>query len=200
MERFPPIPAAVAVIRAAALLLPVREIAGQQNHGRFVEAILASTGNEPGQPWCASAVYYVGNGELGKAWPLPRTASCDVLLEFAFATGMLYGNTLAMDMLVKGKRLTPEAGLQRTSPPKFGDVFLRMKSPVDATHTGFVNTPLAPAAGFHTYEGNAADPLLPPSDNGDGFYARVRGNDADPAKKWVSDRQTPYCYIRWHEV
>lgn len=145
-----------AVLAAARLLLPVREIAGQNNRGRFVEAIIASTGNKPGDAWCASAVYYLGRGILGARWPLPRTASCDELLKFARAREIL-----------------------RPSPRR-GDVFLRLHTDTDAVHTGFVDEtpdPSQPPKGFRVLHGNSNGAG---SRDGDGFHEGRLGGPSDP--------------------
>ena len=66
------------VLAAARALLPVREEPRNSNAGQMVEAMLAGVGNKAGDPWCAAAVHHVGTAALGKAWPLPATASCAV--------------------------------------------------------------------------------------------------------------------------
>lgn len=60
------------VLTVARSLIGTREATGH-NDGAVVEEILASTGNEKGDPWCAAANYYVysraGYGQL-----VPRSA------------------------------------------------------------------------------------------------------------------------------
>lgn len=105
----------------------VKEASGA-NDGPWVEAIQRVTGNRRGDPWCASFVAFVlGMAYRGKN-PLPATASCDVLLEWAR----------------KGGRLVDE--------PEPGDVFLVMRTPTDAVHTGFVTRVTPEVVG--TIEGN----------------------------------------------
>src|SRR5688572_27790849 len=116
--------APTAVLRGARMLLPVRE--ATQNAGRFVEAIIRAGGGTQPEPWCASTIYYVGSHMLGPKWPLPKTRSCDVLLEFARARFVL----------------RPD--------PAPGYVFLCLRSDVDAYHTGFVET-LAPGFGKRAF-------------------------------------------------
>ncbi len=150
-----------AVLRAARLLLPVRE-AGP-NSGRFVEAIQASTGNTAGDPWCASTVYYVGRGMLGTAWPIPKSASCDVQLECYRTHGELH------------------------TTPMVGDQFFLMRTATDAVHTGLVEAVSGRA--FSTLEGNTSGGASPGSRDGDGFYAGQRGGPGDGNKylfgRWV---------------
>lgn len=149
----PTMPAVDAVLAAAALLLPVREIAGQPNHGAMVRAILASVGLAEGNPWCMAFVSYAGHGVLGARWPLPRTGSCDVALEAARAHGLT------------------------VTAPARGDLFLIMKSRTDATHVGFV-TGVDADGRFRTLEGNTN---AGGGREGDGVYQRVRGGAVDRA-------------------
>jgi hypothetical protein len=154
MERLTPtMPVVDAVLAGAGLLLPVREIAGNAtpNDGYMVNAIQAATGTATPDPWCASFVYYVGRGVLAAHWPLPRTASCDVLLAHA-----------------------RQHGLAMTAPER-GDLFLVMRTPNDATHVGFV-TAVDADGRFRTTEGNSN---LAGSREGDGVYARLRGGAVD---------------------
>ena len=79
----------MAVLAAARALLPVREEPRNSNAGQMVEAMLAGVGNKAGDPWCAAYVSHCGYAALGKAWPLPMTASCAVLGDHAFNHGWL---------------------------------------------------------------------------------------------------------------
>lgn len=142
------------VIALARKFTHVRERGGQ-NRGVWVQTIQQFTGNKPPDSWCASFVSLVlGIAFEGKS-PVPRTASCDVILETARASGWL------------------------TETPSVGDVFLCLKSPTDAHHTGFVSKVLTGAV--ETIEGNSnADG----SDNGDGVYERTgpHARRLNPAK------------------
>jgi hypothetical protein len=91
----------------------VRETTGK-NDGPWVEAIQRTTGNKKGDPWCASFVNWVLDIAYRDMNPLPATASCDVLLEFARKNQLL------------------------TSTPQPGDVFLVMCTKNDAIHAGIV--------------------------------------------------------------
>lgn len=145
-----------AVLAGAGLLEPVREIAGRQNDGYMIRAIQAATGNAPPEKWCASFVAYVGRGILGARWPLPATASCDDLLEFARRHAWL---------------------VEASDGPERGDVFLQLRTAADAIHTGFV-TGVDQARRFRTIEGNTNGGG---SSDGDGVYRRTRGGAADRA-------------------
>lgn len=87
------------------------------NRGVRVEQMLRNTGIGGGNPWCAAAVATWGK-ETAKAggwsWPVPLSASCDVILFWARKNGYLH------------------------TTPKAGDIFLVMAHENDATHTGIV--------------------------------------------------------------
>lgn len=121
-------------VSIARQFLFVREVGGQ-NKGVWVNTIQKVTGNDDGDSWCASFVSLVLGIAFGSKNPLPRTASCDVLLEAARSNGWL------------------------TSTPSVGDVFLYLKSPADAHHTGFVTStaPLAGIAGNTSEDGTSSN-------------------------------------------
>lgn len=129
----------------AALFVGWVQEATKQNDGRWVEAIQRLTGNKKGDAWCASFVAMVLDIAYRGKNPLPITASCDVLLEAARTAGTL------------------------TDTPAVGDVFLVMKSPADAVHTGVV-TAVGKLA-VKTVEGNTNDDG---SRDGYGVFARER--------------------------
>lgn len=116
------------VLQVAEDFLFVRESPPGSNAGRWVEAMQRVCNGAKGQPWCAA---YVGT-VLGIAFqgkpPLPYTMGCDELLEAGRKAGWL--------------RDTPQPG----------DVFLRLKTPTDADHTGFVSS--VDGNTFGTLEGN----------------------------------------------
>jgi len=122
----------------------VRETTGA-NDGPWVEAIQRTTGNKKGDAWCASFVNFVLDIAFKDMNPLPCTASCDVLLEFARKHDLL------------------------TNDPVPGDVFLVMKTPTDATHTGIVTEVLKDS--IKTIEGNTN---RQGAREGNGVWARVR--------------------------
>lgn len=76
------------LIAAATSFDGLREQGGN-NRGLMVERFLASVGQSAGQPWCAAFVYHVGfwshfdYRSRTSSWPLPATASCWVLGDFA---------------------------------------------------------------------------------------------------------------------
>lgn len=67
----------------------IRE-ATNQNDGPWVEAIQRLTGNRRGDAWCASFCCLVLDLAYRGANPLPRTASCDVLMETGRARRWLF--------------------------------------------------------------------------------------------------------------
>ena len=105
----------------------VRE-ATNANDGPWVEAIQRTTGNRRGDAWCASFVNFVLQIAYAGKNPLPATASCDVILEF----GRKHNRIVE----------TPEPG----------DIFLVMRNPNDAVHTGIVTR--VTDTTVHTIEGN----------------------------------------------
>lgn len=125
----------------------VKEQSGQ-NDGPWVEAIQRTTGNKRGDAWCASFVNFVLTIAYRGRSPLPATASCDVLLETARTRGALVD--------------TPEPG----------DIFLVMRTPTDAIHTGIV-TAVGPVS-VKTIEGNTN---TGGSRDGWGVFARERRKD-----------------------
>ena len=122
----------------------VRETTGQ-NDGPWVEAIQRTTGNKKGDPWCASFVNFVLDIAYQDASPLPCTASCDALLSYAQSHGLLTTNPVA------------------------GDVFLVMKTSMDAVHTGIVTA--ADHLFVSTIEGNTN---RDGAREGNGVWARKR--------------------------
>lgn len=131
------------------------EEVGGDNMGRWVKRVLARVGLPAGNPWCAALVYDVGEGMLGDHWTLPRTGSCDVLLEHARKRGILVDT------------------------PAVGDVFLLMRKEYDAIHTGAV-TALLEGGAFKTIEGNTNDDG---SANGYCVLRRDRGGAVDRVLK-----------------
>lgn len=120
------------VLATAVSQLGVEEHPRGSNNGPEVRAYLRATGLGPGNPWCAAflawCIQQVENTrKIDIAFP--KTASCDVILEFARRHDILF--TEAQD----------------------GDVFLVLASRNDATHTGFVRS--TKSAKFTTVEGNS---------------------------------------------
>lgn len=147
----------------------VRESPPRSNRGKRVEEMLAVTGLDGGFPWCAAAVACWGSEALGNAWPVPRTADCDVLLAWG-----------------KSKRvehLTPEPG----------DIFLRLSGTDsrDAQHTGFVAA-LNADGSWESIEGNTNPDG---GAEGDGVYQRTRGTRSDHCRyrfmRWADLLESP---------
>ncbi len=135
------------VLARARQFLFVREAAGNKNAGRWVEAIQRIGGTTRGQPWCACFVFLVLGLWYDGVPPLTYTPGCDELLREAKAKGILFTD------------------------PEPGDLFLLLKSPTDAIHTGFVTEGIT-ATHFGSIEGNASNPEAPPTREGFGVFER----------------------------
>lgn len=118
------------ILNVAAAHSWVRETQGS-NRGEAVNAILARVGLEPGQPWCAAFVAYVGWAVLRKDWPLPNVGGCMSLYAAGRASSLL--------------RPVPAPGA----------VFLTWSASMNRfAHTGFVSGPLGTDSRWPTVEGN----------------------------------------------
>lgn len=119
---------------------------GGNNRGLMIERFLRGVGLEKGNPWCAAFVHHVGywshfDPRLGaSSWPLPATASCYMLGDFA----------------------RRERVLEKT--PVDGDVFLLFRPTLGRfAHAGVIarvieagHTPAgSPWFDCHTIEGNS---------------------------------------------
>lgn len=159
-------------IAAAKVLRNIQEH-GQPNEGEMVNTLLKSVGLGPGYPWCAAYVSYVGrNAFLNEdeptksAWPLPMTAACGILGEYA----------------AKHAVLVDEA--QR------GDLFL-LKLTVDGVnrfaHVGVILSGPDAQGRYSTIEGNTNDG----DGSREGFKVSMRRRVINPANghrfvRWVS--------------
>lgn len=126
------------VLRVARATLGAVEYPPKTNGGPYVERVLKSTGNRRGEPWCAAWVYDIGNTALRSAWPVPRTASCYQVGEWAKQQGCRY---------------LPSAGAQP------GDLFLLYYGGKlnRFAHVGFVLSVNADKS-IVTLEGNTSQP------------------------------------------
>jgi len=123
-----------ATLALAGLRLNWHEQPRGSNRGPEVDRINRRAGVPLGSPWCASFVSdCIGETAqtAGVACPIPITASCDVLLEWARKHGRLFGSAQP------------------------GDLFLVMASEHDAVHTGFVEAVHTAAGTLTTIEGNS---------------------------------------------
>lgn len=140
------------VLELARKLRYIREL--PENRGQRVEGIQRWCGGVPGDSWCAAwATFVLDIFYEGKA-PLPRTTSCDVLLETARGAQML------------------------SDVPRVGDLYLRLRSKHDAHHVGYV-TDVSQWADrlLGTLSGNTS--MDGTSSNGDGVYEHdIRVADA----------------------
>lgn len=129
----------------AAKLSFVKE-ATNHNDGPWVEAILRVVDCHKGDPWCAAFVHFCLAIATGGKAPLPATASCEALHQFAKTHGML------------------------VTEPQAGDVFLVLTPQGHAHHTGFC-TSAASGGRVGTIEGNTN---TDGSREGWGVFARSR--------------------------
>jgi cold shock CspA family protein len=134
----------------------VKEIG--DNRGQAVEAILKRVYLQPGNPWCAAFVSYVGWSVLRKRWPLPLVGGCVSLFDYA-----------------KGK------GMIETAPAP-GDIFLMWSNSKGRfAHTGFVS---GVSIDYRTIEGNTNPEG---SREGDGVYIRTRKvHPNDRFIRWIN--------------
>lgn len=84
------------------------------NAGQCIDEWLRRVGWTRPAPWCMAYATCMGKDMLGDAWPVPMTASCDVVLEWARKKKVVYNS------------------------PVRGDLALRLASPNDADHTFFI--------------------------------------------------------------
>lgn len=133
----------MSVLGIARLFLYVREAGA--NRGQRVEAIQRWSGGSPGDSWCCYFATMVLDLYYRGKPPVPRTGSCDVVLALARDQHWM------------------------TDVPQPGDLYLRLNSPSDAHHVGFVTTPIVNGM-FGQISGNTSMDGL--SSNGDGVYER----------------------------
>lgn len=53
------------------------------NDGTFVRWVQQQTGNAPPDPWCSSMQAKIGHAVLAEKWPVPLTASCKAVGDWA---------------------------------------------------------------------------------------------------------------------
>ena len=94
------------VIAVASAFVGLREQGGN-NRGLLIEMFLGGVKQLPGKPWCAAFVHHVGywshfDHAAGRSsWPLPPTASCYVLGEFALRRGVLLKEPMPGDVFLQ---------------------------------------------------------------------------------------------------
>lgn len=139
-----------AVLSGALTLLHIHEQGGN-NRGEMIEQMLRDVDQPPGAPWCAAYVHRAGYYALldpttnQSPWPLPATASCQALADFAESHDILF------------------------SVPVRGDVFLlRPDAHSDFHHTGFIWSVMDDYDAYHciTIEGNTIPNGASPSTDG----------------------------------
>lgn len=142
----------------------VTEIPRGSNRGPRVAAMLRNTGLGEGYPWCAAAVATWGKEAMGKLWPVPLTADCDTVLNWA-----------------KRKEVLHKSG------PERGDLFLVMKNDWDAIHIGVV-TDVVDGSTIRAWEGNTNDGG---SREGFGVFHRNRSRHNLWYVRWADAMETP---------
>jgi len=93
------------LIAAASAFVGIGEQGGE-NRGQVVETFLKEVDLPAGLPWCAAFVHHVGYWShydfvaRRSSWPLPRTASCWELGDFARRNGLLEKEPLPGDVFL----------------------------------------------------------------------------------------------------
>jgi hypothetical protein len=147
----------------------VTEIPRGSNRGPRIAVMLRNTGLGEGYPWCAAAVATWGVEALGKLWPVPLTADCDTVLNWAKRKGVL-----------------------QKSDPQRGDLFLVMKSDWDAIHIGVV-TDVVDSSTIRAWEGNTNDGG---SREGYGVFHRNRSRHNLWYVRWADAMEVPIPEIQ----
>ena len=78
-----------AFIGAAQACVGAQEVPAGSNRGMFVELCQATTGGQPGDPWCADFMARVGKAMFGASWPLPLTGGCQTLYDWSLAHNLI---------------------------------------------------------------------------------------------------------------
>lgn len=121
------------VIRVAMATIGAQEVG--PNAGAYVERALKLTGLPIGNPWCAAWIAVVGKAALPETWPVPLTASCYALGEWAKKKNCLL------------------------TTPTPGAIFLVWRASLNRfAHTGIVVDGADTISGNTTVPGQAGDP------------------------------------------
>lgn len=83
----PTIDVITAFVNANKAFVGAKEV--QVNTGTFVQWVQQATGNAPPDPWCASMQGKIGHAILGDKWPVPLTASCKAVGDWAQKNNVL---------------------------------------------------------------------------------------------------------------
>nr|WP_143838583.1 CHAP domain-containing protein [Nitrospira cf. moscoviensis SBR1015] len=156
----PPKPEAVARLLAVArAMLFVQEQPHGSNAGQAVEAFQRVTGNRPPDPWCASFIAYCGRAAFGQDWPVPMTASCQALHDWAMRENRI------------------------TTMPDSGDLYLLYyPSLTRMAHIAIIEH-VRPDGSLQTIEGNTNDGG---SRDGFGVFRRTRKpKPTDAFVRWI---------------
>lgn len=128
-------------LRVARAPVGASEVPAGSNWGPFIRRCLKAAGIDFAAPWCVAYAQLMGKTALQKWWPLPVTAGCQYLAEWAEKKGVLYDTPKVGDMflmweLVKSKE-HPE-GVWRFA------------------HTGFIDEGPLVEGKWPTLEGNTS--------------------------------------------
>jgi hypothetical protein len=150
-------------ITEAMSYLQVRELPGNANRSVRIDywnlEAIGSWKSFPlggqGAPWCASYVTAVGRQSLGHAWPIPKTAAVQAMVDWARETGVWYEEN-----------------------PKRGDLFAVYYSHLNPARYGHVGIVVSTqGSAIKTVEGNTNEGG---SREGYGIFERVRS----PSEKY----------------
>jgi len=89
-----------ALIAEAERYLAERERPPGSNRSTRIDYWLAETGAPLGVPWCAAFVTAVGRQALGIAWPVPRSAFVQEIVQWAYPKQLVYTEPERGDLLV----------------------------------------------------------------------------------------------------
>jgi hypothetical protein len=89
-----------ALISEARRYLAEREQPVGSNRSTRIDYWLVETGAPLGAPWCAAFVAGVGRQALGAAWPVPRTASVQQIVDWADPRQVCFAEPERGDLLV----------------------------------------------------------------------------------------------------
>lgn len=89
-----------ALLNECAQYSKVREEPINSNKGTEVSYWLVQAGSQPGEPWCAAYVSQMGLQSLGAAWPVPRLAFVQSIVDWATKRNLLTLTPSPGDLMV----------------------------------------------------------------------------------------------------
>jgi hypothetical protein len=150
--------AEAAVLAEAARWVGHQEVPRGSNRSWAIDYWLRETRVDVGLAWCAAWAWNVGRQALGTAWPVPRAALVQAIVDWADARQLLHEQ------------------------PRFGDLFvLFFPDPLHRyAHIGFVDAPDATGTKFTTLEGNTD-----PGGGREGYCVSRRTRTVGPRIRFV---------------